>query len=94
MKLKFLFSFILMGTLTIMNAQSLEELKSLQSDKAAEAADHSAMAGAAQAEVDALQGQIEKLIGWRKGLVEFLDLTGTSQTDGLLTPTLTHHLQL
>ena len=67
MKLKFLFSFILMGTLTIMNAQSLEELKSLQSDKAAEAADHSAMAGAAQAEVDALQGQIEKLIGWRKG---------------------------
>ena len=67
MKLKFLFTFILMGSLTIMNAQSVEDLKALQAEKAATAADFSAKASAAQSEVDALQGQIEKLIGWRKG---------------------------
>lgn len=67
MKFKFILSFILLGSLTIMNAQSVEELKSLQAEKAAEAADFSAKAGAAQSEVDALQAQIEKLVGWRTG---------------------------
>jgi len=67
MKLKFLFSILLMGSLTIGNAQTIDEIKSQIADKSAEAADYSAKAGAAQAEIDALQGQLDKLVGWRTG---------------------------
>ena len=67
MKIKFLLSFMLMACFTITQAQSVDELKAMQAEKAAQAADFTAKAGAAQAEVDALQTQIDKLIGWRKG---------------------------
>ncbi|MBT8233122.1 MAG: DUF3078 domain-containing protein [Saprospiraceae bacterium] len=67
MKLKFLLSFILIGFLSFSNAQSIDELKAMQADKAAVAADFQAKAGAAQAEVNALQAEIDKLSGWRKG---------------------------
>lgn len=67
MKFKLLLTVFMMGSLTLINAQSVEELKAMKADKAAMAADLSAKAGAAQAEADALQDQINKLIGWRTG---------------------------
>ncbi len=49
-------------------AQSLDELKSMQSDKATMAADLQAQADALMGEANGLQDQIDKLSGWRKGL--------------------------
>lgn len=49
-------------------AQDLESLKSMLSDKSAVAADLQAQADAAAAEAADLQSQVEKLSGWRKGL--------------------------
>ena len=49
-------------------AQTLDELKSMQDEKNAIAADLQSQADAAKAEADGLQSQIDILSGWRKGL--------------------------
>lgn len=50
------------------NAQSIEEMKSMQADKQAMVDDLQAQIDAAKSEIGALQKEIDKLAGWRKGL--------------------------
>jgi len=58
----FLFSF------GISQAQTIDELLTLKSEKIGAIADYQAQIDAAQAEINDLQGTIDQLSGWRKGL--------------------------
>ena len=66
-KLILLFTFLLFGALSL-NAQTIEELKSMQAEKSAMAGDLSGQLGAIQGEIDAIQKEIDLLSGWRTGL--------------------------
>jgi len=56
------------GSFAFVQAQTLEELKSMQADKLGMMDDLQAQIDAAQGEVDALQKEIDLLSGWRKGV--------------------------
>ena len=54
-------------SLSLVKGQSLDELKTMKSDKQAMIDDHQSKINAAQAEIDDLQTQIDVLSGWRTG---------------------------
>lgn len=60
---------VLLATLTFtLQAQTIEELITMQSEKTAAADELQAQADALRAEADVLQSDIDKLSGWRKGV--------------------------
>ena len=63
---------VLLLSMGITQAQSLEELKTQQAEKMAMADDLKGQADAALAEADALQKEIDILSGWRKGVAGML----------------------
>jgi len=65
---KLLFTFCLSLSFLFTQAQSLEELKSMQAEKQGMIADLQAQIDAANAELDGIQKEIDVLSGWRKGL--------------------------
>ena len=58
----------------VMQAQTLDELKSMAGDKSARVAELQAEIDAINGELGGLQSQIDKLSGWRKGLGGILGL--------------------
>jgi len=60
--------FIILLSVGYTQAQSLEELKSMKSDKEASIADLQGQINAIQGEVDGISKDIDLLTGWRKGL--------------------------
>jgi len=65
---KLLFTICLSLGFIAIQAQSLEELKTMQADKQGKIADLQAQIDATNAELDGIQKEIDVLSGWRKGL--------------------------
>ena len=72
-KISFLFSFMMILSIGL-QAQSMEELKTMRADKQAQLA-------ALQAEVDGLTGQIDKFPGWKFGGVGIVGFDLVSNND-------------